>query len=499
MAKFGTMNPMEFYNKFSASRTSYEDKAKYISELTLPYLFADSSFSSSSNYTDKISQSYCGRLINTLKAKMGMSLLPPSTASFRLEPNKEALMQISQGDPDFMAEVYAKISGVTNQITKEIEAQQIRDTLFDLLLQLIAVGCVVMEKIENDGIMIHTLRNFAVDLDARGEPRALCVLEKKKDLPEGITATEEKDEYNLYTLVEKNFEDGKWYVTQSIEDEIVGSELKYTDDTVPFQYIGWNWTTGDKYHRSYAEDYYEDMEQYNSLAGLITKGSIVASKVLILVDERGNRTRMADVADSENGAIINGRADDITAFQLQKNFDFQVPMERLQDLQKNLASAFLMNESVTRDAERVTAQEIRFMAQELETSSLSGVYSKLSKKVSKRIVKWIMNELKIDFKEVSINVITGLDALGRSQEAQKLDALVMRMAQMNLAHYLNEGELIQRYAAFEGIDVTGLIKTPTQVAQEQQQAQAQQQEAMAAEAMMQSAGSGAGQQLTGTA
>ena len=488
------LNPKSFYDKFVVDRSPYETRAERISNITLPYLF-NKTFSGSTNYKDKIAQSYCGRLLNTLKAKMGMSLLPPSTSSFRLEPNKDALMQLSQGDPDFMAEVYAKVSSITNQVTKEIENQQIRDTLFDLLLQLIAVGSVVMEKVENEGIMIHTLQNFVADLDSRGEARAFCIVEKKKDLPDDITPPEEKEEYNLYTLVQYNNEDKKWYVTQSIEDIIVGKELKYSDDDVPFQYVGWNWSTGDKYHRPYAEDYIEDMEAYNNLASLITKGSIIASKNIIFVDERGNRTRLHDVAESENGAVVNGRADDVTAFQLGKNFDYQVPLERLNDIQKNLSSAFLMNESVTRDAERVTAQEIRFMAQELETSSLSGVYSKLSKKVSKRIVQWVMKELKIKFKEVSVNIITGLDALGRSQEAQKLDALVQRMGAMGLAHYLNESELIQRYAGFEGIDVTGLIKTPAQV---QQMQQAQQEAAIAQqgnEALAQESAKAAGQHL----
>ena len=423
---------------------------------------------------------------------MGMSLLPPSTSSFRLEPDNEALDVLFGGNADAKNEVFAKISSVTNRVTKEIENQQIRDTMFDMLLQLIGVGSVVIEKVKDDGIMNHTLQNFVVDLNARGEARGLCVVEKVKDLPEGIIPDEEKEEYNLYTLVERNNEDGKWYVRQSIESIIVGEEVSYTEDKVPFQYVGWNWTTGDKYHRPYAEDYIDDIEQYNTLSNLLTKGSVIASKVLIFVDERGNRTRIADITNSPNGEVINGRADDVSAFQLQKNFDFQVPMERLQDIQKNLSSAFLMNESVTRDAERVTAQEIRFMAQELESSSLSGVYSKLSKKVSKRIVQWVMQELKIDFKSVSINVITGLDALGRNQESQKLDALVTRMAQMGYQSYINEHELIQRYAAGEGIDVTGLIKTPSEVKAQQQAQQQQQNEQLGADALMESAGKTAG-------
>jgi len=488
MAKFGELSPKEFYNKFSAGRMDHENTAKDISELTLPYIMMEDGASSSTQYKDKIAQAFCGRLINTLKSKMGMSLLPPSTSSFRLEPDKDALDVITQGDPDAKAVVYAELSSRTAQINKEIEAQQIRDTIFDLLTQLIVVGSVIMEKKDGKGIKLHTLRNFTVDLDSRGEPRALCVVEKLKDLPAGLDFNEEKDEYLLYTLLERDPVIENWILRQSIDDTPVGTELTYKDETMPFQYVGWTWTDGDLYHRPYAEDYLPDMEQYNQLADLITKGSIVAAKVILFVDEKGNRTRKADVAKSKNGAVINGRADDVTALQLQKNFDFQVPMERLSDIGKNLSSAFLMNESVTRDAERVTAQEIRYMAQELEMSSLSGVYSKLAKKVSKRIVEWVMAELKIKFKGIDVNVITGLDALGRSQEGQKLDAYVQRMMTMQMFSWLDQGELAQRYASFDGIDTTGLLKTPTQVAQEQSQAQAAQAQQMGVESFAQQAG-----------
>jgi hypothetical protein len=488
MANIKEISPKEFYNKFSAGRMDHENTAKSISELTLPYIMMEDGASSSTQYKDKISQAFCGRLVNTLKSKMGMSLLPPSTSSFRLEPDKDALETITQGDPEAKAVIYAELSARTAQINKEIEAQQIRDTIFDMLTQLIVVGSIIMEKKDSKGIKLHTLRNFTVDLDATGEPRAMCVVEKLKDLPEGIDFKEDQEEYMLYTLVERDYLTGSWILKQSIDDVIVGEEITYKDDTLPFQYVGWTWTDGDKYHRPYAEDYLPDMDQYNQLSNLITKGSIVAAKVILFVDEKGNRTRKSDVANSKNGAVLNGRADDVTALQLQKNFDFQIPMERLQDIGKNLASAFLMNESVTRDAERVTAQEIRFMAQELEMSSLSGVYSKLAKKVSKRIVQWVMAELKIKFKGIDVNVITGLDALGRSQEAQKLDGYVQRLVAMNMMHWLDQGELAQRYASFDGIDTTGLLKTPNQVAQEQAQAQAAQAEQMGVESFAQQAG-----------
>jgi hypothetical protein len=495
MGKFGELSPKSFYAKHMSDRLTYEDTAERISKKTIPYIMVQKGSTSTTKLADSCSQSFCGGLVSNLKSKMGMSLLPPSTSSFRLEPDREALETITQGNGDMVSAIYAKLSSVTANINKEIEAQQMRDSVFDLLTQLIVVGSVVIEKVKDDGIKIHPLRNFTVDLDSRGEARAMCIMEKIKDLPEGISPSEEKDEYDLYTLIERNWDDKKWYMTQSIEDEIVGKEQKFTDYSLPFQYIGWTWIVGDTYHRPYAEDFIDDIEQYDALARVLTQGSIIASKALIFVDQKGNRTKIKDVSDSENGDIINGRADDVTAFQLQKNFDFQVPMARLQEIGKHLSKSFLDSQSVTRDAERVTAQEIQYMAQELEKSSLSGVYSKLAKKLSKRIVEWIMQEINIKFDGISINVITGLDALGRSQEAQKLDAYMQRMGAMGMIDMFNKAELAIRYASFDGIDTTGLLKPPSQIAQEQQQAQQQAAMAQGDQALAQSAGQAMGEHL----
>ena len=67
MAKFQELNPKEFYDKFSIARRPYEDRAKRISRMTLPYLFEETSFTGSSNYKDEIAQSYCGRLLEYTK------------------------------------------------------------------------------------------------------------------------------------------------------------------------------------------------------------------------------------------------------------------------------------------------------------------------------------------------------------------------------------------------------------------------------------------------
>ena len=494
--------PKEDYVAGLSDRKPYEDRAKEIAKVTLPYIIRDDGASGSTELEDSNSQSYGARLVNSLKAKMGMALLPPSTSSFRFVPDAKELAALTEGNADNAAKVTNMLSTTTLDINNSIEAQQIRPKLFDLVVQLIVVGSCIGEKVKDKGVRLHTLKTFVTKLDSMGKPTMIVMHEviAKEKLPKDITPRDQnQSEYSLYTRY-KMMDDGskKWVMTQSIEDDMVGGEKTFKDyDALPVRYFGWTWVDGDQYHRPYAEDYYKDLQQLDKMADLLTDGAIIAAKSLLFVDERGGRTRKDEVANSENGDVIDGNAADVTALQLQKNFDFQIPMEREANLKRELASAFLLNESATRDAERVTAAEIRFMAQELESSTLAGVYSVLAVDWSRWLVEKIMKEEGIKFQTISVEILTGLDALGRSQESQKLDNYLARMGQLNMLHWVNEAEVVSRYAAFDGIDTMNLIKTPEQVQEAKQQAQAEAAAATETQAAAQAAGQVEGQAIAG--
>ena len=471
------ISPKEFYTNGLSDRKPYEDRAQLVADLTLPYMIRRDGADGSAIMTDNNAQSYGARLVNTLRAKMGMALLPPSTSSFRFVANPEEMLALTQGNSSNVAKVNNLLSQSMIRVNDEIEVQQIRPQLFSMLAHMIVVGSCVVEKVEGKGVRLHPLKSFTASLDDQGHPVAICLKETilHEKMPPDITPKTVQDEYELHTLYRMEGEGSdKWVMTQELEGEIVGEEKTYKDyDEMPVRYFGWTWMPGDDYHRPYGEDYYKDLQQLDNLARLLTDGSIIAAKSLILVNERGGRTRKDAVALSDNGDVIDGHADDVTSFTLDKNYDFQVPMEREANLKRELASAFLLNESATRDAERVTAAEVRFMAQELESSTLAGIYSTLALDWSKWIVERIMDELKIKFETIEVNVLTGLDALGRSQESQKLDAYLQRMQALDMLDYINQENVAQRYADFEGIDTQGLLKTQDEVAAQRQKQQDQ--------------------------
>ena len=98
-------------------------------------------------------------------------------------------------------------------------------------------------------------------------------------------------------------------------------------------------------------------------------------------------TRKKDLANTRNGDIITGSADDVAVLQAQKQYDLQVVERSIAKLEERLSYAFLLHTAIQRDAERVTAQEIRYMAEQLETA-MGGIYSLLSQEFQLPLVTY---------------------------------------------------------------------------------------------------------------
>jgi len=488
------------YTELRQTVNQYETRAERYSILTIPAVFPKDGYSDSQKMEDSLSHSLGAMAVNSLSAKIVNSLMPSASIPFKLDPDSQAMEMLTDGDSKLREEINKMTSTQSVRINKEMEAQDMRTPLYDIVGYLQIVGSCVIEKVVGKGIRYHGLRSFGVSLDDSGNPLEIGLMEEisPRNIPEGLDIGEVddiNDTVKLYTLYQ--LEDSTWTMRQEINDKLI-DERTYTDETLPVQYVGWSFNKGDTYHRPYCEQWRGDLNAYNQLSRVLNDGSVIASKSLLFVNPMGV-TKKVHVANSLNGDVLDGRMDDVTSFQLDKNFDFKIPMERLSQLKDILSRAFLMNSSSTRDAERVTAQEVAYMARELE-STLSGIYSKFATSITKRLVTWVMNELNIKFDTIDVNIITGLNALGKTAESQKLDGLIQRIVQLNAQNRLNAAEVINRYALYEGVDPTGLFKTDSEVAQEQKASQEQMQEQTmmqeGAASLGRTAGEGAGQKMT---
>ena len=128
----------------------------------------------------------------------------------------------------------------------------------------------------------------------------------------------------------------------------------------------------------------------------------------------------------------------------------------------------------------MTAEEIRMLSQELE-SALGGLYSLLSTELQMPMVNRLMAVMKKQRRlpEVPKNIInpviiTGVEALGRGNDLQKLDMFLAGATQVvgpeAVAQHVNVSEYFSRRATALGIKTDGLIKSVEQIQAEQTQA-----------------------------
>ena len=258
------------------------------------------------------------------------------------------------------------------------------------------------------------------------------------------------------------------------------TEGTFDIDKAPFIALRFSKIDGEDYGRGYVEEYLGDLQSLESLTQAIVEGSAIAAKTLFLVNPNGT-TRAKVLAESPNGAIVQGNAADVTVLQTQKANDFRVAQETINVIKERLGQAFLLTSGVVRNADRVTAEEIRMLSQELE-SALGGLYSLLSNELQLPLVNRLLQVLnktkklpKLPKDVVNPVIITGVEALGRGNDLQKLDLFLAGAAQIvgaeTVAQFINVNEYFARRATALGIKTDGLVKDAEAMQAEQEQAQ----------------------------
>ena len=192
-------------------------------------------------------------------------------------------------------------------------------------------------------------------------------------------------------------------------------------------------------------------------------------------------TKPQTLSKAGNGAIIQGRPEDVGVVQVGKTADFATAANLAQQIERRILEAFLVMN--VRQAERVTAEEVRLTQLELE-QSLGGLYSLLTVEFLIPYLNRILlvlgrsNQIpKLPKDLVRPKIVAGINSLGRGQDQQALTQFIGTIAQTlgpeALMKYVDPSEAIKRLAAAQGIDVLNLIKSPETMEAEMQQQQAQ--------------------------
>ena len=470
----------ERYNQLVTDRRQFLDKAVDCSKLTLPYLIQDDTSSRPTHETLNIPwQSVGSKCTVGLAAKLMLAILPPQGTFFKLQVREDKLGE--DLPPEARSELDLSLSKMERMVMDYIAASNDRVVIHQALKHLIVGGNALL-FMGKDGIKNYPLNRYVVNRDGNGNVLEIVTKELISrdvigfEIPEsqpntGIDETQggHNDDVEVYTYVK--LDNGRWVWHQEVEDKIIpGTRSTAPKNASPWLVLTFNSVDGEQYGRGRVEEFLGDLKSLEGLSQALVEGAAAASKVIFLVSP-SSTTKPSVIAKAGNGAIVQGRAEDVQVVQVGKTADFSTAANMAQTIERRLLEAFLVMN--VRNAERVTAEEVRLTQLELE-QQLGGIFSLLTTSFlipyldRTLLVLQRSNELpKLPKDVIRPAIVAGVNALGRGQDREALTMFMGTIAQTvgpeALMKFINPLEAIKRLAAAQGIDVLNLVKTPEEM------------------------------------
>jgi hypothetical protein len=485
------------WHTLDTKRRGHLERQRACAALTLPALLPPDGVSENDQLETPF-QSLGARGVNNLSSKLLMTLLPPNSPFFRLVVSQKIEDELrTAGDETAITKLEKSLSAMERATVRHIEKSGFRAPLYRALRLLVATGNALIYIPDSGSMKVYRLDQYVTRRDPKGDVVEMLIREEvdPEVLPDHIKklapqpTTQEQPIENIAELFTRVVRAGTvWEVSQevtfsSVKQDVTPVSATVTDpvtfplDSCPWIALRWSDADGEHYGRGLVDENYGDLKSLNDLTEAIVEGSAASAKVLFLVNPAG-MTDWRDLAQTPNLGFVVGRPEDVQALQVQKHADLQVANTARSEMIERLSHAFLLNSSVQRDAERVTAEEIRYMAQELE-DAFGGVYSLLSIELQKPLIKRTMARMQrkgelphLPQDTVEPVIVTGMDALGRGHDLRKLEAFMQLISPLGpevIASRLDVGDYMDRCGMGLGLDTTGLIMSEEKVAQQQQQ------------------------------
>ena len=500
------------YQLLIQDRQPYLDKAKEACKYTIPSLIADRDVKKNNKKHVKTietpNQSVGADGVNNLSAKITTTMLPPNQTFFKFSMDSITVQQqaaVEGADKTkFEQDVNKGLSIIEKNLLDYQEQLGDRVCVGEAIKHQLVAGNVFLVHDPKDGLRYYPLDRFVVKRDYSGNvlkaiteesvgfyalPKKIQdevmmkILEKraKEDKPRDLRL--EDEELILYTGFKR--EDKHWTVCQEVEGiRLPASEGKYPLEICPFMALRFTAIDGEDYGRGLIEEYIGDISYLDILSLAIKQASLAGSKLVMLVNPNG-LTKIKHLSEAKNGGFALGRIEDVQPLQANKYYDMQVAQAEADKIERRLNRIFIMKAAIQRQAERVTAEEIRTMAQDLE-EALGNYYSIMCKEFQKAYVKITFHHMKkekgkllpdlIREKNVKLTVTTGLEALGRSSDLNKLITFWDVMAKVAPSAVQLGGKIepiANAVAASLNIDIDGFFYTEQEKAEQQKQIQEQ--------------------------
>lgn len=294
---------------------------------------------------------------------------------------------------------------------------------------------------------------------------------------------------DLYTLVEWQPQAYKWLIVQ----EVNGNAITTSEEVVsPFLSTAYELVAGEDYGRGLIELNFGDLRSYDSIRHKLLDFAALASKQTPVIDENSGiepDDLMKDSGVPIIGRVRGGEVQGVAWLSPNKLNDFQIVSLAGETIRKDLGAAMMLESDVTPQGDRVTALQVQRVAIELDAAS-GGVYASIADGQQMPLLDRLIWQMEKDNlipllkgEGIQVKVLTGIEALSREIDAQKLMNIAQTVASLGqeAAAKIDMSNFVDAMARYNAFFAPGVIKSDEQVEQERQAAAQAQLQAQAGE------------------
>ena len=379
-------------------------------------------------------------LVNNLASKLAALLFPVNRPFFGISVS-ERLARIAKEKGLKETELLSALAKLEMDASQSVFLNSSYHQLTLAIAHLIVTGnCVTYRDSKRKRTVTYGLQSFGIRRTGTGEVADLVLREFEsfaglsREL-QVMLATRfphkfRMDRYDVnvevYTrITRRESESGKvfYQVAQEIEGMLIGKPGTYPAHLCPWQAPVWSLIVGEHYGRGMLEDYAGGFASLSDKSEALALYGISAMKYINLV-QPGSGQSIDDLNNAETGDYIQGTNGAIAVQEAGDGVKIQAMRAEIVATFTNLARAFMYQANV-RDAERVTAYELRQQAQEANTG-LGGQYSALAESFQAPMAHLLLVETQpetlqgIITEDLNPDIIAGLPALSRGIDVQNL-------------------------------------------------------------------------------
>jgi hypothetical protein len=462
----------EFYGG-SAYRESVISRCERYAGWTIPSVFPMSEITDSEEM-QRDYQSVGAQAVTNLSNKMMMALFPPAKPFFRLQLTDEQTAELV-ADGLNAAAIEEASAEVERAAISKFEQRNGRVVMNDISQQLIITGNSLLYMPPVGKYQSYTIRDYAVKRNLRGDVVKIIIREliQVSGLPDhqqslaiaaGYT---EESEVELFTGIVR-YSNDKFVVWQEMASICYCHEKigYYSADNLPWVALTWTLARNKDYGSGLVEIYAGDFHTMSTLAEATLDFTTLVTDVKFLVNPSG-MTDPKVLNSAASGSYVHGLEGDVFPLVADLRDASNFLTSQFEQVSRRIGAGFLYNTAVVRNAERVTAEEIRMQANELE-GSLGGVYSRLALELQKPMATALLRGVDTKFGKIEPLILTGLASLSRNSEVDKLryffqDLIPLTDVPPEVAIRIEYGDLIKVLAAGHGVEYKKFLKDEKKV------------------------------------